>query len=86
MTGTAAVINAGGVAILTTAAATLVASVGGVIVGWRASTRADLAHTAAAEVRVMVNGRLDALVARTQQLEQELVRASLPVPPDPAVA
>jgi hypothetical protein len=85
MTHLTAAITTAGAAILTTALATLIASIGGVLVGWRASDRADKAHVTAAEVRVLVNGRVTSLEVRTQQLEQALVAAGVPIPADPAV-
>jgi hypothetical protein len=50
-----------------------------------AAKKADVAAVKTTEVHDIVNGQRGALVARTQQLEQALVAAKLPIPPDPYV-
>lgn len=75
----ATTITAGGVAILATAAATLISSVGAVVIGLRN-------RTTVTEVHSIVNGRTDNLIARTVQLEEALAAMGHEVPPDPNIA
>lgn len=74
-----------GIAEVVASAASFISACGAVFYGRRASKRAGAAHDTAANVEEAVNGRNNALLVRTQQLEQSLVEHGAPVPTDPAV-
>jgi hypothetical protein len=49
--------------------------------GLRNARKLDSQHGTLGEIRVNVNGRLDALLARTEQLAVALAAAGQPIPP-----